>query len=52
MKKIIAIVSVAAALIMTGCVEHRYYTTHHRHSERYYYHHPHRHPHVDVEIHN
>jgi hypothetical protein len=34
-----------------GCVEHRYYRTHHEHSDRYYQHHPRRHVDVDINVH-
>ncbi len=35
---------------MSGCVEHRYYREHHRHSPEY--NHRHHLPEVDVNIHN
>lgn len=55
MKKIkhslLAVLFIAALAASTGCVEHRYYSEHHRHSPRYEERH-HREPRVEVDIHN
>ena len=37
---------------LSGCVEHRYYAEHHRHTPRYYHRHNMPEPRVEVEIHN
>jgi hypothetical protein len=44
---------VAMAFFMTGCVEHRYYRTHHQHSPEYYHRHHMPPPAgVDIDIHH
>ncbi|MEP7279892.1 MAG: hypothetical protein ABI813_14675 [Bacteroidota bacterium] len=40
------------AIFMTGCVEHRYYREHQRHTPRYYHRHHMPEPRVDINIHN
>ena len=40
------------AIFMSGCVEHRYYREHHRHTTEYYHRHNMPEPRVDVNIHN
>jgi hypothetical protein len=40
------------AICMSGCVEHRYYREHHRHTPRYYHRHNMPEPRVDIDIHN
>lgn len=40
---------VMSVFVVSGCVEHRYYHEHHRHSPEWERRHQ---PHVDVNIHN
>jgi hypothetical protein len=42
----------AMALGMSGCVEHRYYHEHRRHTPGYYHRHNMPEPRVDIDIHN
>jgi hypothetical protein len=54
-RKVIAALSVAAAItiFMSGCVERRYYHEHHRHTVEYYHrHHMPPPPGIDIDIHN
>jgi hypothetical protein len=45
--------SISLTLFLSGCVEHRYYHEHHRHSPEYYHRHHMPPPAgVDIDIHN
>ena len=53
LKKIPSLFAIAIIVaFLSGCVEHRYYAEHHRHTPRYYHRHNMPEPRVEVEIHN